>query len=157
MHKHKLILALLLSISLSLLPVHVHVSAEPVNIPDLNAQWVANTVKITFNSNGGSGVAPADQIYVYGVERSLPGQGQMAKAGYVFLGWATSNSATTPEFKAGDSSYTAFGFSNANTKTSKILYAVWKSSDLTTLADFLGYEKSTQTPPHHRSPMIMHH
>ena len=69
------------------------------------AQWKANAVKITFNSNGG-GVAPNEQVYTYGTDRSLPGVCSMNKTGYSFIGWSESASATVPDWKPGDTSDT---------------------------------------------------
>ena len=88
------------------------------------AQWVQNAVKITFDSNGG-GVAPGEQIYTYGLERSLPGICAMQKTGYDFIGWSASKTATTPDWAPGATSLTAFGYADENEATEKTLYAVW--------------------------------
>lgn len=143
----RIFLGLFLAMTLCIPSIH-HVSASndlEVPIVDLEGQWTKNTVRVSFNSNGG-GTPPGDQIYAYGIERSLPGQGQMTKPGYTFVGWAESSTATTPQWHAGDFSHTAFGYANAETAASKTLYAVWQANEVSTIADFLGYGKSGSTP-----------
>lgn len=81
----------------------------------LYAVWKANTYKVSYNANGGSG-APAAQTKTYGVTLTLS-SAKPTRANYTFLGWSTSASATTATYAAGGS-YT----SNA----AATLYAVWK-------------------------------
>lgn len=83
----------------------------------LYAVWKANTYKVTFNANGGSG-APSAQTKTYGVTLTLSGT-KPTRTNYTFKGWATSASATTAAYAAGGS-YT----SNA----AVTLYAVWELS-----------------------------
>ena len=113
----------------------INVSATSI-IPEkpLSAQWVPNAVKITFDSNGG-GVAPGDQIYTYGIERSLPDKGLMVKAGYHFIGWAESPTATSPTWYGGNISSEAFGYADETKAIAKTLYAVWEADDTATASD----------------------
>ena len=83
---------------------------------------------ITYNANGGSG-APSSQAvfatYSYNLSETTPN-----RTGYEFKGWATSSSATTEQYHAGDS-VTITG--------NLTLYAVWKINSYTvTCKDYVG-------------------
>lgn len=84
---------------------------------NLYAVWKANTYTVAFNANGGSG-APASQTKTYGVTLTLSST-RPSRAGWDFVGWGTSASATTASYQPGGS-YTA----NSGTT----LYAIWKLS-----------------------------
>lgn len=56
----------------------------------LYAVWKANTYKVTYNANGGTG-APAAQTKTYGVTLKLSTT-KPTRANYTFKGWATSSS-----------------------------------------------------------------
>ena len=81
----------------------------------LYAVWKANTYKVTYNANGGTG-APSAQTKTYGVTLTLSSV-KPTRTNYTFKGWSTSASATTASYQAGGS-YT----SNA----ALTLYAVWE-------------------------------
>lgn len=81
------------------------------------AQWTIIKYTISYNANGGSG-APAAQTKEYGTNITLSST-EPTRGGYLFQGWATSSSATIPEFLPGDT-FSA----NANTT----LYAVWMAA-----------------------------
>ncbi len=81
----------------------------------LYAVWKANTYKIAYNANGGTG-APGTQTKTYGITLNLSTT-KPTRTNYTFLGWATSASATTAAYAAG-ASYTA--------NAAATLYAVWK-------------------------------
>ena len=87
----------------------------------LNGWDVTPTYSVTYNANGGSG-APSAQTKTKDVSLTLSTT-QPTRAGYNFLGWATSASATSAQYQPG-STYTA----NANVT----LYAVWE--ELNTIA-----------------------
>lgn len=91
----------------------------------LEAQWLPNAVKISFDSNDG-GTPPGDQIYTYGIERSLPGVSNMLKSGYHVIGWAETADAETPKWPLGAVSAEAFGYADATKAVAKTLYAVWE-------------------------------
>ena len=80
----------------------------------LYAVWEANTYNVQFNANGGTG-APSAQTKTYGQTLTLSST-VPTRTNYTFLGWSTSNTATTPTYTAGGS-YTA--------NASATLYAVW--------------------------------
>ena len=86
----------------------------------LYAVWKANTYKVTYNANGGTG-APSAQTKTHGVTLTLSST-KPTRTNYIFKGWATSASATTATYSAGGS-YTA--------NSAVTLYAVWE----------LGYSK----------------
>lgn len=81
----------------------------------LYAVWKANTYSVKYNANGGAG-APSAQTKTYGVTLKLstiiP-----TRENYNFLGWATSASATTPQYTAG---------ANYTNNSGTTLYAVWE-------------------------------
>ena len=81
------------------------------------------TYLISYNANGGSG-APSNQIKVKGTNITIPST-VPTRSGYTFLGWSTSNTATSPTYTAG-ASYTA--------NAAATLYAVWNDSIPPTLA-----------------------
>lgn len=81
----------------------------------LYAVWKANTYKVSYNANGGSG-APAAQTKTYGVTLTLLST-KPTRTNYNFLGWGTSASATKATYAAGGS-YTS--------NTAVTLYAVWE-------------------------------
>lgn len=97
----------------------------------LYAQWTANTYKITYNANGGSG-APAAQTYTYASSGTVNLSSTVpTKTGYTFLGWSTSSTATAASYSAGQ----AWNKSNASNYT---LYAVWKVNTYTITYDANG-------------------
>lgn len=81
----------------------------------LYAVWKANTYTVSYNANGGSG-APGNQTKTYGVNLTLSST-KPTRTNYNFLGWATSASATSPQYAAG-------GTYSANSGVT--LYAVWQ-------------------------------
>ena len=70
---------------------------------------------VSYNANGGSG-APSSQTKWYGKTLTLS-SAKPTRAGYTFLGWSTSSTATSATYAAGGS-YTA--------NSGATLYAVWK-------------------------------
>lgn len=83
----------------------------------LYAVWKAVTYAVKYNANGGSG-APSNQTKTYGVALTLSST-KPTRTNYTFKGWATSSSATTVAYSAGDT-YT--------TNAAITLYAVWTLS-----------------------------
>ncbi len=81
----------------------------------LYAVWKINTWTVSYNMNGGSG-SISNQTKTYGVDLTLSST-KPTRTGYTFVGWNTSASATTAQYKSGDK-YKA----NAGAT----LYAIWK-------------------------------
>lgn len=81
----------------------------------LYAIWKANTYKVTYNANGGSG-APAAQTKTYGKALTLSST-KPTRTNYTFKGWGTSASSTTVAYSAG-ATYSA--------NAAITLYAVWE-------------------------------
>ena len=83
----------------------------------LYAVWQYNpeTYTIRYDANGGTG-APARQTKTYGVSLTLSAV-KPTRAGYEFLGWATSRNATTSEYAPGERYTDEAGVT---------LYAVWR-------------------------------
>ncbi len=78
---------------------------------------VDETYTIAYSANGGSG-APSSQTKIHGTTLKLSST-VPTRAGYTFLGWSTSRTATTATYSAGD---------NYTTNASAILYAVWQKN-----------------------------
>ncbi len=85
----------------------------------LYAVWEADTYTVSYNANGGSG-APSDQTKAYGTDLTLSGTAP-TRSGYTFKGWATSATATTADYQAGDT------YSSEQAVT---LYAVWEADSV---------------------------
>ena len=83
---------------------------------NLYAIWKANTYKVTYNANGGSG-APAAQTKTHGQSLTLT-TSKPTRANYTFKGWATT--------ATGAVSYQPGGSYTANAAIT--LYAVWELS-----------------------------
>jgi len=75
------------------------------------------TYTVSYNANGGNG-APGSQTKTHGATITLSNT-VPSRAGYVFLGWATSSSATSASYQPG-------GLYTANAGIT--LYAVWKKT-----------------------------
>ena len=82
---------------------------------NLYARWTPITYSITYNANGGTG-SVTGQTFTYGSTVTSRNNGY-TRPGYTFLGWSTSQTATSAAYLAG-SSYTLYG--------SMTLYAVWR-------------------------------
>jgi uncharacterized repeat protein (TIGR02543 family) len=101
----------------------------------LYAQWVLVVVDmfiVTYSGNGASGgVAPVDSNgYVSGELVTVLGKGSLVRAGYSFLGWSDSSTASVATFTAG-STFVIYN--------DVVLYAVW-SLDVYTVT----YEPGTR-------------
>ena len=107
----------------------------------LYAVWtLRSNYEINYDANGGSG-APASQTKKHGVSLTLSTE-KPIRSGYNFLGWSTSNSATSATYQPGD---------NYSTNASVTLYAVWEkinyefSISSLTISDTKPYCYSTVT------------
>ncbi|MEU7022352.1 InlB B-repeat-containing protein [Streptomyces sp. NPDC046203] len=98
------------------------------------------TLTVTYDGNGNtSGTPPVDpNVYHSGDTVTVLGQGDLAKTGYVFLGWATSPAAATAQYQPGDT-FTIFD----NTT----LYAVWQQEPATLTVTYDGNGNTSGTPP----------
>lgn len=83
----------------------------------LYAVWEINKYTVGYNANGGSG-APASQMKTYGVNLILSST-KPIRTNYNFLGWATSQNASAPQYAPGAT------YINNESVT---LYAVWNLS-----------------------------
>lgn len=85
------------------------------NIP---AGWTGNIkYKVSYNANGGTGTVE-NTYHAAGTEITLPSPTNLSKKGYTFLGWNTTNNATTALTE-----YTVQEGTNT-------LYAVWELTEL---------------------------
>jgi len=75
----------------------------------LYARWITITIfTVTFDVNGGEGTAPLPQTVAEGSAITLPGGGDLSKAGYAFGGWNTNAAGTGANFNVG-ATYTPNG------------------------------------------------
>ena len=74
-----------------------------------------NRYKVSFNLNNGSGTTPSTQSIAYGTKAAVPTTPEPTRAGYDFVGWSTSSTATTANI------------SSTTIKTATTFYAVWKA------------------------------
>lgn len=97
----------------------------------LYAKWSVNTYKVTFNSMGGSSVAPA--TVTYGSTLTKPVSPK--RSNYVFKGWYADRACTK-----------AWNFSTNKVKGATTLYAKWYSTDsyLKTIRKSVGVWSSSQ-------------
>lgn len=79
------------------------------------------TYTVTYYANGGTGV-PNPQTQTKGSNLTLSST-KPSRTNYIFLGWATSGSATTVDYKAGA---TFSSPSSGNSNDNVYLYAVWQ-------------------------------
>jgi len=103
----------------------------PANVM-LYAVWEALSYTVTYDANwpndqAGTGSVPLDSgTYTAGTTVTVcANTGNLAKAGYSFLGWAPTNSAPTPTYTVAGSTVTppTFAINTANVT----LYAVWNA------------------------------
>lgn len=88
-----------------------------------NPSCSANTLTINYNTNGATSGAPSasTQTCSYDGTCTAASQGTMLKTNSVFLGWATSDTATVAQYAAGAS------IKNIISSGSTTLYAVWSA------------------------------
>ncbi|MDR1564393.1 MAG: InlB B-repeat-containing protein [Oscillospiraceae bacterium] len=86
----------------------------------LYAVWRLKTYTVSYNANGGTS-APAAQIKTYGEALTLT-SAEPVNAGYAFMGWSSSSTATVAQYQAGET---------YSTNASITFYAVWESQIFT--------------------------
>lgn len=113
---------------------------QPTESLTLYAKIVRDTYTITFNANGGKNTM-SDETMPCGKNATLI-KNVFTRAGYTFLGWSTTDSATSATYKDEAS------VNLSSTKDDEItLYAVWKPRTYTVTFDANGgeVEQSTKT------------
>ena len=83
----------------------------------LTANW-AQAYTITYNANGGSGTVPSSQTFYSDSKNVTIPTNTLTKTNYNFLGWSTSNTASTASYIGGNT----YTMSTQN----YTLYAVWQ-------------------------------
>lgn len=107
----------------------------------LYAIW-KKTITLTYNANGGSGAPSTQNATIYNATTNYKftlSSTKPTKTGYTFLGWSTSNTATSSSYAAGGS----ITLSDSDT-----LYAVWSENALTVnyysnYADYATFQGAT--------------
>ncbi|MDO1605095.1 InlB B-repeat-containing protein [Lactobacillus sp. YT155] len=85
---------------------------------NLQAVWEAKSVNVTYDDNNTVTSNKTVKSYKFGETVNLAAITKPTKTGYEFLGWSTSDFATTPNFSDG---------SKIDFITDKTVYAVWKN------------------------------
>lgn len=95
---------------------------------ELFAQWGTATYQVIFDANGGTFVSGNfdPQNYIVGSSYTLP-TGTITRAGYVFLGWSKTSTATSASYTNGQSGISNLG----NAGATVTLYAVWRAKKFT--------------------------
>lgn len=104
----------------------------------LYAIW-SKTITLTYNANGGTGAPSSQSVTIYNATTNYKftlSSTKPTRTGYVFLGWSTSNTATSSSYAAGGS---------ITLSASDTLYAVWSENKLTVnyysnYADYCTYK-----------------
>ena len=117
----------------------------PDTIPTVDttytAKWTANTYKVSFNANGGTG-SIADQSFTYDQEQALSANnGSITREGWHFLGWATSEQGGVTY---GDGAAVKNLTSVANGTVT--LYAVWSEDSYSITYDYAGGSVESSNP-----------
>lgn len=95
----------------------------------LYAVWKANTYRVVFDANGGTGEMDAED-FTYGVPKALTAN-TFAKEGSFFLGWSLNSTAGAATYKDGQS-VSRLTIEDGRTVT---LYAVWTTQAYTVVFD----------------------
>ncbi|MBO0453195.1 InlB B-repeat-containing protein [Candidatus Enterococcus murrayae] len=103
----------------------------------LVAEWEANSYKVTFDKNDGTGTM-ADQDFKYDTAQNLRTNG-FARDGYSFQGWATSKTGA----KKYDNNESVKNLSDKD-KDTVTLYAVWKANEQTITFDVNGGDATSK-------------
>ena len=93
--------------------------------PGTTPSYDGNPYTVQFNANGGEGTM-ANESFVYGTAKALT-ISTFKRTGYIFIGWATSSTATTPTYDDGQSVKNLTTTSGGTVK----LYAVWQANAYT--------------------------
>lgn len=87
----------------------------------LYAKWTKNTYQVKFDANGGTG-APSTQTKTHGTSLTISAT-KPTRTNYKFLGWATSASATSAQYRTGTNNDQNTAYT---TDAPITLYAVWE-------------------------------
>ncbi|MBR6251198.1 MAG: InlB B-repeat-containing protein, partial [Bacteroidales bacterium] len=96
-----------------------NLASEDGEIVSLYAQWTANTYRIVFKANDGTGKMD-DEIMTYGIEANLT-PNAFTRDGYTFAGWATSADGKGARYENKQAVKNLVGDNNGEIK----LYAQW--------------------------------
>ena len=124
---------------------------DKTSVTTLYAKWTANTYKISFSANGGSGGQTANVTATYAANMPTISTTKPTRTGYTFGGWYDTSAAT-----GGTQYYTAAGASARtwNKTANTTLYARWTANTYTvTLNQQSGSGGTTSVTATYDSPM----
>ena len=110
------------------------------------AKWKANTYKIKYNANGGSGVMPSTDVVIFADPTTDLSKNTFVRTGYHFIGWALSSTATHFDYFDEDnlSDYVALHGATIS------LYAVWGANEYVIKYELnVGQDGDYKIPPTH--------
>ena len=99
-------------------------SSRTIGDKTISANWIPNQYVIVFNANGGEGLMN-NQTLSYDLSSSLTAN-VFTRNGYLFLGWGTNASDTTPTYSNGQS---VINLTSENGGVIN-LYAIWKEENV---------------------------
>lgn len=111
----------------------------PVGGKTLRAEWQANTYKVNYDANTGSGTTMAQQQFTYDQAQNLA-KNSYVKAGYAFEGWVTAKSHTTSDYVDEQNVINLKDAQDAE----MTLYASWRALDQTVVFDVNGGDITTK-------------
>ncbi len=106
---------------------------------NLYAVWTANSYKVKFNANGGSGTSMTDQDFVYDATAKALSTNTYTKTGYQFSGWDTDSSADSVVYTDGQSVSNLTSTANDTFN----LYAVWTANSYEVAFSFNSTDTNT--------------
>lgn len=104
----------------------------------LYAVWAVNSYNIAYNANGGTNAPTEQSGLMYGETVTLSSQ-EPIRTGYLFLGWARTDTATEAQYSSGQATSNLV----SNDGGTVTLYAVWAATSYTIIYNANG----GQNPP----------
>jgi len=112
----------------------------PAGDVTLYAQWrLADSYTVTYDANGANGTPPEAQQHKEAVQFAVPDEGELALAGYMFIGWCADKNGDGTLYKHND----LYTMPSANLT----LYAIWELVPVTYTVRYWGNGHTGGTVP----------
>ena len=110
--------------------LNINLTSTPGEEVTLVAIWISNSFKVIFNSNGGNGSMDSQTITITEDNNYELNANTFVKVGYKFVGWATTSTATTPDYPLTDDEKCIL---TGNYEVNQViqLFAVWEARSYT--------------------------